>query len=286
MVTDMPQSPSTTPPIVRPDTTLPAQARLPINRCNLPAVILGSLTFQSHPQHLEIDGVRAFYADLFCALQGLETPHQRAQKFQDYMTVKFRLSTPEDAGGSQGQGRAKADYLQMLRGWFFDADGREAAVLKSWVESRFGLLTRYHKGAVHDRTEPHFALFLQDRANGLHNTNALETQMDVLHAFCQFELAQRFADLTHLTLYRGVNRLDAFEVLSKSDRHHQVMLFNNINSFTANRDTAGEFGDHILTVQVPLSKIVFFSGLLDGHLQGEDEYIVLGGVYAVETATY
>jgi len=292
MVTDMPQSPSPTPPSAQPDTTLPAQARLPINRCNLPAVILGSLTFQSHPQHLEIDGVSAFYADLFQALHVLDTPQLRAQKFQDYMTVKFRLSTPEDAGGAQDQGsakgrsRTKADYRQMLCGWSFDADGREAAVLKSWVESRFGLLTRYHKGSLHDRTEPYFALFLQDRANGLHNTNALETQIDVLHAFCQFELAQRFANLTHLTLYRGVNRLDAFEVLSKSDRHHQVMLFNNINSFTANRDTAGEFGDHILTVQVPLSKIVFFSGLLEGLLQGEDEYIVLGGVYAVETATY
>ncbi|OEJ66237.1 NAD(+)--dinitrogen-reductase ADP-D-ribosyltransferase [Magnetovibrio blakemorei] len=282
----MPQRPSPTPPSVQPDTTLPAQARLPINRCNLPAVILGSLTFQSHPQHLEIDGVRSFYADLFQALHVLDTPQQRAQKFQDYMTVKFRLSAPEDAGAAQGRGRTKADYRQMLRGWFFDADGREAAVLKSWVESRFGLLTRYHKGAIHDRAEPHFALFLQDRASGLHNTNALETQMDVLHAFCQFELAQRFAGLPHLTLYRGVNRLDAFEVLSKSDRHHQVMLFNNINSFTANRDTAGEFGDHILTVQVPVSKIVFFSGLLDGLLKGEDEYIVLGGVYAVETSTY
>jgi NAD+--dinitrogen-reductase ADP-D-ribosyltransferase len=52
-----------------PSSSLPAAARLPLNRCNLPAVILGSLTYQRHPVPLEIDGVRAFHHDLFELLE-------------------------------------------------------------------------------------------------------------------------------------------------------------------------------------------------------------------------
>ena len=40
----------------RPD-SLPAYARLPINRCNLPASILCSLSYQRHPVPLKLDGV-------------------------------------------------------------------------------------------------------------------------------------------------------------------------------------------------------------------------------------
>ena len=281
MVTDM----AATHHRQHPDATLPSHARLPINRCNFPPVILGGLTFQSHPQPLEIDGVKTFHRDLFAKLNRIENAADRAQVFQDYMAVTFRLDTPEDVGGQQGQGRTKADYLRLLRGWFFDSDGREGAVLKSWTESRFGLLTRYHKGLLQDPSDAKLAAFLKDRADGLHNTNALEAQADLIYTFCQNELQRQNPERNHLTLYRGVNRLDGFIVLEHAERHHPVMLFNNVNSFTSDRDTADAFGDHILTVDVPLSKIVFYSGLLPGRMMGECEYIVLGGVYVVESAT-
>ena len=266
--------------------TLPARARLAINRCNLPPVILGSLTFQHFPQPLCIDGVATFHRDLFAQLEDIEDAKTRAQKFQDYMAVQFRLEHPEDAGGEPGKGRSKADYLRVLRGWFFDSNGREGAVLKSWAESRLGLTVRHHKGAIQDSTAPAFAQFLKDRASGLHNTNALEAQLDLVYTFCQAELARRLPGQTHLILYRGVNRLDEFEVLETLENREQIILLNNVNSFTAERDTAGEFGDYILTANVPLSKIFFFSGLLPGHMTGESEYIVLGGVYAVSIATF
>jgi len=282
MVTDM----SSSTPSNAPDATLPTRARLPINRCNLPSVILGGLTFQDHPHALEIDGVTTFHADLFAMLTALDDASERAAQFQDYMAVQFRLETPEDAGGEKGRGRAKADYLRLLRGWFFDADGREAAVLKSWAESRFGLLTRHHKGRIEGPDDPLLAGFFKDRADGLHNTNALEAQLDLVHAYCQFELARHDPKQPHLTLYRGVNHLDGFEVLDHQGRNTQVMLLNNVNSFTSNRDTAGAFGDYILTVNVPLSKIVFYCGLLPGRMQGEHEFIVLGGVYKVKSDTF
>lgn len=267
-------------------TTLPRHARLALNHCNLPPVILGSLTFQRYPQPLVIDGVATFHADLFKRLDKVDDADARADAFQDYMAVHFRLFAPEDAGGHQGKGRAKADYLRLLRGWFFDADGREGAVLKSWAESRFGLTTLHHKGPLHDGSDAAYAQFLKDRADGLHNTNALEAQLDLMHAYCQYELARRHPQETHITLYRGVNRLDEFEVLERINRKDLVILLNNVNSFTTDRGTAGEFGDYILSVHVPLAKVFFFSGLLPGRMTGEQEYIVLGGAYTVTLSTF
>jgi NAD+--dinitrogen-reductase ADP-D-ribosyltransferase len=60
-----------------------------------------------------------------------------------------------------------------------------------------------------------------------------------------------------------------------------VVLFNNLNSFSLSRERAGEFGDHILRVQVPLTKVFFYTRLLPGVLNGEEEFAVLGGLYPV-----
>lgn len=111
---------------------LPASARLPINRCNLPAVILGSLTFQRHPEPLLIDGVAELHADLFQRLDRLADPEKRASQFMDYMVVRFRLARLEEAGldNRTRRRRVHADYLHLVRGWSFSPDGREGAALK------------------------------------------------------------------------------------------------------------------------------------------------------------
>lgn len=266
-----------------PTPTLPACARLPINRCNLPPVILGSLSYQQHPVPLFLDGVAELHRALFLTLAHLETPDQRALRFREYMTANFRLDHLEEAGFDASRptrGRPKADYLRMLRGWLFDADGREAAVLKSWVESRFGLLPRSHRGPLGDCTGDNYFAFLAARAQGLCNTNALESQLDLLYSYCQYELALRWPNRRHLRLFRGLNRLEEHEVLARPDRYRAVLLLNNLNSFTSNRERACEFGDYILEAAVPLPKILFFPGLLPDLLRGEEEYLVIGGVYA------
>lgn len=262
--------------------TLPACARLPINRCNLPAVILGSLTFQQHPAALHIDGVAELHRDLYRLLAPLERAEHRAHLFMDYLAAHFLLDTPEEAGLEDNARlrRDKADYLRVLRGWSFDADGREAAVLKGWVESRFGLLPRHHGAPIRDAGDTAYHTYLEARAQGLYNTNALEAQLDLLYAYCQYELARQHPDTSHLRLYRGVNRLDEHDVLARPDKTRQILLLNNANSFTAQRERADEFGDRILEVDVPLPKILAYSRLLPGRLKGEDEYIVIGGVYA------
>lgn len=263
--------------------TLPREARLPINRCNLPAVILGSLSFQHNPSPLLLDGVAELHADLFRRLAAAAQPAQRAEVFRDYMTVRFRLEWPEDVGFTGGRrARTRADYRKLIRGWSFDADSREGAVLKGWVESRFGLLPRWHGEPLRDLAGEAYARYLEMRAQGLYGTNALEAQLDLVYSFCQYELARRHSGVQHVTLYRGVNRLGDYEILAQPQGPQQpVLLLNNLNSFTCSRERACEFGDTILAVDMPLSKIFFHCGLLPGGLQGEDEFLVIGGVVRV-----
>lgn len=268
--------------------SLPAHARLPINHCNLPSVILGSLTFQQHPVPLRLDGVEELHAELFASLQGIDDPAQRAICFKDYMRSGFLLDHLDEAGFDAGKSRYKrdkADYLRMLRGWMFDPDGQEAAVLKSWVESRFGLLPRNHKGPLGDFSTENYQRYLSARAQGLYNTNALESQLDLLYTYCQYEIGRHYPDRSHLHLFRGINQVHDHELLQQPDKQTYILLLNNLNSFTNNRSRADEFGDYILETDIPLAKLLYFPELLPGTLKGENEYLVIGGVYRV-TVSY
>lgn len=265
--------------------TLPRAARLPINRCNLPAVVLGGLTYQRHPSPLLIDGVAELHADLFRRL-GVAEPGRRGEVFRDYMTVRFQLEWLEEMGYTgHASNRAKANYIRMIRGWSFDSDSREGAVLKGWVESRFGLTPRYHGQPLRDHAAEPYLRYQEMRSQGLYGTNALEAQFDLVYTFCQYELALRHGGARHVTLYRGINRVGEHEVLAKGKGGRQTILLNNLSSFTCSRDRACEFGDYIMAVDIPLSKIFFHCGLLPGVLQGEDEFLVIGGVVDVSLST-
>lgn len=265
--------------------SLPRDARLPINRCNLPAVVLGGLTYQREPSPLLIDGVAELHRDLFRRLEAAAPP-DAAAVFRDYLTVRFRLEWPEEIGldrssPGSGKNRAKANYVRLIRGWSFDSDSRDAAVLKGWVESRFGLTPRYHGEALRDPSGDPYRRYLEMRSHGLYGTNALESQFDLVYTFCQVQLALRHPAARHVTLYRGVNRIAEHEVLASGTRGRHVILLNNLSSFTCSRDRACEFGDYVMAVDVPLTKIFFHCGLLPGVLQGEDEFLVIGGVVEV-----
>jgi NAD+--dinitrogen-reductase ADP-D-ribosyltransferase len=260
---------------------LPDKVFLTLNRCNIPAAVLGSRQFQAHPKAICIDGVKALYKTFFSSMDECGSYEKRAQKFMDYMCVHFRFSNLEDAGWDAGKipHRGNADYLHMLRGWLFDNNSREGAVLKSWVESRFGLVTRHHGGSLMD--EKYYQAYRQARAQGLYGTNALEAQLDLLYSYCQYELSRHYQENQTLTLYRGINRLDAYEVLRQADSKQATVLLNNLNSFSSDKERADEFGDQIMSCQVPWQKVLFFSDLLPGLLSGENEYLVIGGVYDI-----
>ncbi|RTL55888.1 MAG: NAD(+)--dinitrogen-reductase ADP-D-ribosyltransferase [Rhodocyclaceae bacterium] len=262
--------------------TLPAAARLPINRCNLPAVILGGLTYQQHPVPLVLDGVETLHRALFQHLDAVADIAARGQLFRDYMAAHFCLDQLEEAGYEPASGsRGKANWLRLLRGWSFDADGLEGAALKAWVESRFGLPPRFHGQPLRDYGGAAWRRYEEMRSRALYGTNALEAQLDVLYAWCQYEFHRAGSARGCLDLYRGVNRLDDHEVLSPPGDASPVVLFNNLTSFSTSKERAGEFGDAILEVRVPAAKVLFHHGLLPSLLKGEDEYLVIGGVYRV-----
>lgn len=260
----------------------PKSALLPLNRCNLPARVIASLEYQQKPAPLELDGIRALYADLLEQLAQDDSPESRLQTFRNYMTVRFRLPADDlpDSEQAEPQPRPKAHYNRLLRGWFFDADSREGAVWKGWVESRFGLLTRFHKEPIPGPESDAYDRFMEERVRGIYNTNALDTQLDLLYTYCQYELRRRYPGRTHLRLYRGsVGEL--FGEPAHKDGGQPVKLFNNISSFSLDPEEALRFGHRILQVDVPLTKIVCFDSLLPGQLHGEQEYMVLGGLYRV-----
>lgn len=262
---------------------LPRCAQLPINRCSLPAAILGGLSYQTHPIPLALDGVVELHKELFRHLDAETDPRLRAILFQRHMAAVFSLDQPEEAGYAIGspRARAKANYLRLLRGWAFDSDAMEGAVLKSWVESRFGLLTRYHGGPIRDFSAVCYRRFLEMRAKGLYGTNALEAQLDLLYTYCQYELGRQHPGVTHCLLYRGVNRVGEQEILGVSTPGRRRVLLNNLSSFTSERERAEEFGDYIMEVEVPLPKVFFVHRLLPGLLKGENEFMVIGGLYEV-----
>lgn len=262
---------------------LPKQALLPINRCNLPANILGSISFQRRPKPLELDGIAVLHRNLFRQLDVITQAENRAHYFMDYMVVRFRLEHPEEVGyeAESKLDRRKANYIRVIRGWFFNPNSREAAVLKGWVESRFGLTPRFHHNQIDDLDSLAYRRFSQERAEGLYNTNALESQLDLLYSYCQYELARQHPKQQHITLYRGSNHLERYRLDDDMTTAPETVLLNNINSFSSSAERADEFGDMVIEVEVPTSKIVISSTLLPGLLQGEEEILVLGGLYQV-----
>lgn len=237
--------------------TLPRLARLPINRCNLPADILGGLTYQRHPTPLQIDGVADLHKPFWALLDDIPGADDRAVRFAGYMERHFRLRQPEDAGLVTGQSA-----------------------------SRFGLSPRHHGEPLREPGSAAWRRYVEIRAQGLRGTNALESQLDLLYAYTQYELTRQFPQRTHLRLYRGVNRLAEHETVQDRRQGEKVLLLNNINSFSRSRERAGELGDDLLAVDVPLPKLAFFSRLLPGMLRGEDEYVVIGGLYRVRLARF
>ena len=266
--------------------SLPANANTPINKCNLPVEVLGDLSFQTTPKPITIDGVAYFHRRFFQDLKNEPDAESRSEMFLQYMRAHFTLDSLDDAGYEKkiSVDRSRANYLRILRGWYFDSDSLEGAVIKAWVESRFGLIPRYHQGPIRSINDNTYSQYVSYSSRGLYNTNALQAQLDLLYSYCQFELLKRYSCENRFVLYRGQNGLQSLEQLSQQTASSKsqtslILLLNNISSFTSNAERAGEFGDIVLRISVPFPKLLFFSGLMPGVMTSEEEYAVVGGVY-------
>jgi NAD+--dinitrogen-reductase ADP-D-ribosyltransferase len=219
---------------------------------------------------------------LWQSLAALPAPSARARFFHDYLSVKFALHTLADQT-APARAALRYSYVHCLRHWGVDSNGPSGAALKSWVENRFGLRPTYHAGHL-DSDAGARARYDLDRMRGAARTIGLSQQLDLLYTYCQQELARRHPGERWLTLYRGTHDADEYAVRTPAANpgHGLLVEFNNLSSFTAEREVAWEFGSSVWAVRVPLAKILCFNSLLPPEfLQGESEYLVLGGVHRV-----
>jgi len=257
------------------------------NLVGIPTKLLASIAFNDHPLPLSISAVREMNRPLFENLAHASSAADAGNIFELYMDLLFGLDgIPGNA--SIKQHRFRASYLRLLQGWGFDSNGAEAAVLKGWVESRFGLPPTFHKEMLGRFPSPAWMTYVTEKMSGRFHNNSIYLQLDLLYEFCQWMLSRWFSPgRHHLTLYRGINGFDAHRIAERLDKHHAIIHQDNLVSFTANRVIADEFGDIILQAQIPLVKILFFSTLPGRHpLKGESEYLVIGGYYRVKFSYY
>jgi NAD+--dinitrogen-reductase ADP-D-ribosyltransferase len=251
------------------------------NNCNLPPWVIASRHFNENPQQLEIQGVKEGNRFLFEKLAAIASQEERALVFNDFMSVKFQLHHWQDQTATAGKS-IKNSYLRFLRGWMMDSNAVEGAVLKRWVESRMGITPSYHRARISGIHSQAYFEFSVDVMKGSARTNAIQSQLDILYEYCQFELARKFPHTPVITLFRGTYDASEHDVIEQVSRREQIVRLNNLVSFTSDEERAWEFGSTVWEVSVPLSKIFFYNDLLPGSImKGEGEYLVIGGEYRV-----
>ncbi|MFT3956366.1 MAG: NAD(+)--dinitrogen-reductase ADP-D-ribosyltransferase [Piscinibacter sp.] len=257
------------------------------NLVGVPAPVLASTAFNAHPQPLHIAGARETSAGLFALLQRCATPDEARDVFAHYMSLAFGLARPEpgEGEGKSDRRRWRSSYLKLLQGWGLDANGAAGAVLKGWVESRFGLVPAFHAAPLARFPSPAWVAYLEQKAASRYHNNSIFQQLDLLFEFCQWMLA-RFALLGSgpwVTLWRGSTRCEEQVVDGSLRERHCTVRLNNLVSFSTTAAQAQCFGDWVLEARVPLAKLLLVPGLLNTtSLHGEAEVLAIGGDYAVE----
>jgi NAD+--dinitrogen-reductase ADP-D-ribosyltransferase len=258
----------------------------PMNRCNLPPWAIASRHYNRHPRALEIQGGSHNGRPLFEKLDLQEDPDQRGALFHDFMDVRFQLHQWQREATPNSRRSLKNSYLRFLRGWLFDSNSIEGAVLKGWVESRLGLTPTFHNEPIGDIHSEAYFRYTVDRMKGSARTSAILPQFDLLYEFVQYELARRIPGTTHMTLYRGIYDFTEHQVIEKLEKNRCILKLNNLNSFTDDFERAWEFGSRVLEAEVPLTKIFCMGGLLPRSLfKGEGEVLVIGGEFEVKVLT-
>lgn len=248
------------------------------NLVGVPTGLLASSAFNEYPIPLHISGTREAHRSLFERLDTVANATEASQVFQDYMTVLFGLENTPEPGEKR---RYRASYLRLLKDWGFDANSPAGAVLKGWVESRFGLFPSFHKEPLRRFNSVAWLNYVEEKMSSRFHNNSIYMQFDVLYEFCQWSLSRFHAiGKKHMRLYRGSNDLREHQLLQQLEGRQALIRLNNLVSFTSQPDIADEFGDNLIEAEVPLAKILFYNDLLQRHpLRGEAEYLVIGGDY-------
>jgi NAD+--dinitrogen-reductase ADP-D-ribosyltransferase len=260
------------------------------NLVGVPARVLASTTFNAHPVPLAIAGTREAHPGLFSLLESSHDLSEAHDMFVHYLSLAFGLKKPaphELIGmGQSEQRRWRSSWRQLLQGWGMDANGVAGAVLKGWVESRFGMVPGFHKAPLARFPSPAWIAYLQEKASSRLNNNNIYQQLDLLYEFCQWALcrlrSRNNSAARHLKLWRGSNQCEEQVVAGRLQNRRCTVRLNNLVSFSLSQEDASCFGDWVFEVQVPMCKVLVFPDLLPGQvLQGEQEVLALGGDYDV-----
>ena len=255
------------------------------NLVGLSTAYLADVAFNGAPRPLRISGVREMNRPLFAMLEQAGDLAEAGEAFANYMMAMFCIDAEQrdDRGGAR---RYRSSWLRLIKGWGWDANGPEGAVLKGWVESRFGIFPTWHKGPLARIGSEVWVSYVEEKMSSRFHNNSILTQLDLLYEFCQWALGRFVApDHSHITLHRGINGFDDHPMTRQIDKRRVVMRLNGLTSFSSDRSVACCFGDIILTARVPVQKILFFNTLMAVHpLKGEGEYLVIGGDYEVDVA--
>lgn len=261
------------------------------NLVGVPATVLASEVFNEHPVPLSIAGTREAHSGLFALLDRSPDLAEAGEVFVHYLNIAFGLRRPghHELGnlGPAEQRRWRTSWRKLLQGWGMDANGPAGAVLKGWVESRFGLVPSYHKAVLARFPSAKWLAYLEEKLSSRYHNNNIYQQLDLLYEFCQWAL-HRFPPSgqvpggRHMRLWRGSTRCEEQLVAGDLRQRQCTVKLNNLVSFSLSREEADCFGDWVFEAQVPTCKVLVFPGLLPGQLlQGEQEVLALGGRYQV-----
>jgi NAD+---dinitrogen-reductase ADP-D-ribosyltransferase len=267
------------------------------NFVGIPARTLASVEFNENPVDLALGSVQETHGGLFRVLDQTKSLSDAQLAFTRYMKLTFALEKPQDMISGSEARVYRSSYMKLLSGWGFDSNGPAGAVLKGWVESRFGVGPTYHVGPLGVFPSAVWMRYLEEKLGSRYHNNCIYMQLDLLFEFSQYSLkrfgpgaayprgggAECYAYGRHLLLYRGTDGAEAPLGLPGRPKGPAVLRLNNLVSFSVSRERAEEFGGAVLAVRVPTTKVLFFPGLLPSRvLSGEDEVIAVGGDFSVE----
>lgn len=257
------------------------------NLVGVPAHVLASTEFNAHPVALHIVGTREAHAGLFALLETSRDAQEASEMFIHYLSLAFGLQPAQDPSSPSEARRWRISYIKLLQSWGVDSNGAPGAVLKGWVESRFGMVPCFHQARLARFPSPAWVRYMEEKASSRFHNNCIYQQLDLLYEYCQWALRRfkPFGESGHVALWRGINHCEEQVVQGElgPGRRHLVVMLNNLVSFAQQAEQAECFGDWLLHAQVPLVKLLFYPGLLSQvPLNGEGEVLAIGGHYEVE----
>jgi NAD+--dinitrogen-reductase ADP-D-ribosyltransferase len=247
------------------------------NKINIPAKLFISKEYNKGVIPITIDGVLEYHMRLFESIALAGSITQASVIFESYMSQLFELE-------ERVHGKKVGSYIRLLKSWLFDSNNSAGAVLKGWVENRFGLIPFFHAQPIPGLYSKEYYDYLQEMMNSRTNKNSMFSQLDLLYTYTQTIIkAYKRNHLPTITLYRGVNDLNDHFIIERYSKRKYCIELNSLSSFTCEKEIAEQFGSRIFKIDVPYTKIIYFSDALPMRaFSGELEYLVMGGRYDVE----